>query len=346
MQKVNSSALTKTEKTAILKGFFCNRTFLQSFYERKVIMKELKNQKFSDFLSLSNIVCNVEETNTEKVLELLLETVKRSYPELDIDRTGAEVKAREAVFPSVVASGLAVPHARLNGLKKPLVSMVCTPNGAVAKEQEKVYVTILLLTPQDDPNLHLQVMSALAAVFATPSLIADVANAATPQDVFNLLQRAGGGDEGQIPAYLKAADIMSYPPALLQETDTVAHAIRTFATTNCVELPVLDSAGDLRGLMSLSDLLRHSLPEHLLWMEDLTPIYQFQPFKELLRVAEETKVGDFMREEFLVVDVNVPAVQLAKLFLVNGVQQLLISRDGKFAGIVEQKSFCARLFWE
>ena len=53
-----------------------------------------------------------------------------------------------------------------------------------------------------------------------------------------------------------------------------------------------------------------------------------------------------MREEFVSVEADVPAVQLAKLFLVNKVSQLLITRDGKYAGVVELKSFCARLFWE
>ena len=130
------------------------------------------------------------------------------------------------------------------------------------------------------------------------------------------------------------------------ETDTIGHAIRTFATTKSEELPVLDNAGDLRGVLALTDLLRYSLPKHLLWMENLTPIYQFQPFAEMLKTAEDNKVADVMREEVVTVESDVPAVQLAKLFLVDKVSQLIITRDGKFAGVVELKSFCARLFWE
>ena len=62
--------------------------------------------------------------------------------------------------------------------------------------------------------------------------------------------------------------------------------------------------------------------------------------------VEENKVADVMREEVVTVEADVPAVQLAKLFVVDNVSQLIITREGKFAGVVELKSFCARLFWE
>ena len=85
--------------------------------------------------------------------------------------------------------------------------------------------------------------------------------------------------------------------------------------------------------------------EHLLWMEDLTPIYRFQPFADMLKSADDTRVADIMREEFVTVDREVPAVQLAKLFLVHQIRKLIITGPGgKLAGVVELKEFCAKLF--
>ena len=100
-------------------------------------------------------------------------------------------------------------------------------------------------------------------------------------------------------------------------------------------------------MVSLTDLLKFSLPEHLLWMEDLTPIYRFQPFADMLKSSDDTRVADIMREEFVTVDSDVPAVQLAKLFLVHQVRKLIITGpEGRLAGVVELKEFCAKLFWE
>ena len=133
---------------------------------------------------------------------------------------------------------------------------------------------------------------------------------------------------------------------MLQETDTLADAIRVFATTKCSELAVLDNEGDLRGVLSLNDLLKYSLPEHLLRMDDLTPINRFQPFVDVLRTSREARVADVMHEDVVTVDKSVPAIQLAKLFTMHQLRQLVILDGGRFAGVAELKSFCAKLFWE
>ena len=123
--------------------------------------------------------------------------------------------------------------------------------------------------------------------------------------------------------------------------------MKKFAVTRSEELPVVDNAGDLRGILSLADLLKYSLPEHLLWLEDLSPIYQLQPFSDMLKTADETKVADIMREEFVSAHVDDPAVKLAKVFLMSQLPQLMILDDaGKPAGVVSLKNFSAKLFWD
>ena len=69
--------------------------------------------------------------------------------------------------------------------------------------------------------------------------------------------------------------------------------------------------------------------------------------REILKSSGDTRIADVMREEFLKVDRDVPAIQLAKLFLVHHLRQLVITgKDGRLAGVVELKEFCAKLFWE
>ena len=136
-------------------------------------------------------------------------------------------------------------------------------------------------------------------------------------------------------------------PDMLQETDSILDAVKKFALTRSEELPVVDDSGDLRGVLSLADLFQYSLPEHLLWLENLSPIYELQPFSDMLKTADETKVADIMREEFLSANVKDPAVKLAKIFLMNKLSQLIIVDDaGKVAGYVNLKNFSAKIFWE
>ena len=111
-------------------------------------MEEANKQKFSDYLSLNNILCNVDGADEETVLSKLLEALNRHYPKLDIKEAGNEVRAREEMFSTLIAPGLSVPHARIAGLPFPLVAVACTPNGVgVSNSDDKVLMTVLNNAP-------------------------------------------------------------------------------------------------------------------------------------------------------------------------------------------------------
>ena len=298
---------------------------------------------FYELLPPDNIVCAATISSRNKLLDELLKLLKRHDAALDLNEAASEVTAREDMFPTVVAPGLAVPHARMPGLTEPLIALACTPQGVdFRSELGDVKVTVLLLTPVDEPNLHLQMLSEIAKTFGDPAMIDKVAGCTVPEQVLKLF-----GSSGQdVSKCLTAGDLIDTPSAILHETDSLSDAIRVFATTKSNELVVIDREGDLRGVLSLRDLLKYCLPEHLLWMDDLSPIDHFQPFADVLKSSSDSKVADLMRTEFTAVDKGAPAIQLAKLFTINKLHQLIITDNGRFVGVVEIRKFCARLFWE
>ena len=121
--------------------------------------------------------------------------------------------------------------------------------------------------------------------------------------------------------------------------------ISDYSSSNLSEQEIKDLVAQSIGVISLEDLLKLSLPEHLLWLNDLSPILHFQPFAEMLKNDKETKVADFMRETYVSVDENVPAIQLAKIFMVDNVRRIIVTSKGKFAGVVDIQDFTTQLFW-
>lgn len=303
--------------------------------------REQKN--FSDFLQLNNILCQVSETDGKAVLEKLITLLTRHNSALDVEYIQCEVESREALYPTMIAPGLALPHARIPGLQEALTAVACIPGGCDFGGSDRARVMILLLTPVDNPTLHIQLLAALANEFKDDNAAARIANCATPQDVIDCFARG----VNSIPDYLTAADLMEKFPVLLQEADSLLDAVKQFAVTRSEELPVVDNTGDLRGLLTLTDLLSYSLPQHLLWLEDLSPIYKLQPFSDMLKTAGETKVADVMREDFVLAHATDPAVKLAKIFLTDKLHELVIAdAENKPVGMVTLKNFSAKLFWE
>ncbi len=306
-------------------------------------MNDKINPHFYNFLAEGNIICGLKgETGADAIEELVKRLAKNSAG-IDPNDVINAVVEREKVVPTVVAPGLAVPHARIDGLPNMLIALGTSITGVDfnAPGMPEVNVIILILTPKDDPGLHLQVLAGLARDFKDTETIRRVAALETSSDVVNYFSDA----QVKIVDYLRACDVMNSDPVTLLESDTLKTAIETFATTKVYDIPLLDDDGDLRGVVSLEDILKFSLPEHLLWMNDLTPIRRFQPFAEMLRDDQETKLADLMRDDFTTVEEDIPAIQLAKMFCMSGVRQIIVMHEGKPTGVVNLKSFITKLFW-
>jgi nitrogen PTS system EIIA component len=307
-------------------------------------MTELNNPHFFHFLAESNIVCNIKAKTSHELIEELSKCLCKSTPGLNKKDMVEAVIARENIVPTVIAPGLAVPHARMAGVDRLLVAFATSSNGIDFKApgMPPVKIAVLILTPKDDPGLHLQVLSALAKDFEDPENIERVARLEDSAAVLDYFTTG----ELKLPSFVRARDLMTRNPLTLQESDTLHKVIETFVVEKVKTIPVIDNEGDLRGVVSLEDVLKFSLPEHLLWMNDLSSINRFQPFADMLKSDEETKLADFMSEDMITVDIDIPAVQLAKLFIMHKVDQILVIDKGKLAGLVNMKDFVLKLFWE
>ncbi len=307
-------------------------------------MNDILNHHLDYFLAEGSIICGLQATDPNGAIDELVSRLCLNTSGLDKNFIIEELSAREKVVPTVIAPGLAVPHARLPHLSRLLVALGTSEQGIDfnVDGMPPVNVIVLVLTPKDDPGLHLQVLSALGTDFSTPDAISIVSKQKLPADILKYFH----SNRVTLPEYLTARDVMNPLPVTLQESDTLQKTIETIATGRSNDIPVLDPDGDIRGAVSLEDILSFSLPDHILWMEDLSPIYRFQPFAEMLRDDEETKLADFMREEVIKVDETLPAIQLAKMFLVHKCRQIMVARGNKLIGVVNLKDFVTKMFWE
>lgn len=297
--------------------------------------------QLSDCLSRENILFEIKAVSRDDALKQLVRKLNETCDGFNEQQALQALREREAVLPTVIAPGVALPHARLDGMERPLVAIATTQAGIeFDADKEPVNLILLVLTPKSDPSAYLRVLSMLSGALKdvnVPQFI-QTASAGTIRDLFD----AGNGSPHD---YLIAVDVMNREPVTLLESDTLADAIQILCSKQLLDIPVVDEEGDLRGIISMEDLLRQSLPEHLLWIEDLTPILRFEPFADLIKKDRETKLADFMREDQVTVTADTPAVQLAKIFLRQGVRQIQVLEERRLVGVVNLTGFSTKLFW-
>lgn len=296
--------------------------------------------QLSDCLSRQTILFEVEETSRDGALAQLVHRLAETKSGFDEAYAIRALKEREAVLPTVIAPGVALPHARLDDMDRPLVAIATARRGIVFDEdKDPVNLILLVLTPKNDPSAYLQILSLLSSILKDVDVPVFVQGASV-DDVYNLFKA-----QDLTVDYLTAADVMNTEPVTLLESDTLGTAISTLCSRRVLDIPVVDEEGDLRGMIGMEDLLRQSLPQHLLWMEDLTPILRFEPFAEMMKKDQETKLADFMSEEFVSVPPDTPAVQLAKVFLMSQARQIQVLDGRRLVGVVNLAGFSTKLFW-
>lgn len=296
--------------------------------------------QLSDCLSRDSILFEVDSTMRDDVLSLLVEQLCKTRHGFDRDAAVQALKERESVLPTVIAPGVALPHARLENMDHPLVAIATTRHGIVFDDdKDPVNLILLVLTPKNAPSAYLQILSMLSSILRDVDVPTFVRGAGI-DDLYELFNA-----KEKTVDYLTAADVMNADPVTLLECDTLNTAISTLCSRRMLDVSVVDEEGDLRGVISMEDLLRQSLPQHLLWMEDLTPILRFEPFTEMMKKDQETKLADFMSEEFVSVTPDTPAVQLAKIFLMSQTRQIQVLSGRRLMGVVNLSSFSIKLFW-
>ncbi len=102
--------------------------------------------------------------------------------------------ARERQGPTTVGGGVALPHCKVDGLARPLVAVgLLAPPGIStgAAEDEPVRALFLVISPEQAPAVHLQVLAAISRWLKAPGRIARLLVAASTEEVMRLIEEEG-----------------------------------------------------------------------------------------------------------------------------------------------------------
>jgi mannitol/fructose-specific phosphotransferase system IIA component (Ntr-type) len=161
--------------------------------------------QFSALFSPAEVICQTPERQRDRILLDLLRSLAAQRGLGDIDEAYQAVLARENDLPTIVAPGMAMPHARLAAIDEIAVALATSREGITydpARPENPVKLIVLTLSPKAAPGVYLQAISCLATICRDPSTADVVASLPTPEQVWEFFDRGGEG----LPDYLRAGD--------------------------------------------------------------------------------------------------------------------------------------------
>ena len=310
---------------------------------RKTAPQSKPGLSLTSFFSADDILIHQEEVSRNQIIRQLLTYLANAHGLAEVDSYYNAIIERENTSDTVVSNGIAIPHARLETLQRPYVGVATSARGILFGENEPlVHLILLVLIPRDQPGLYLQILRALASVLRDHDAARTVSQLKTPEEVMRFFERGGM----LLPDYVCAADIMRDDFIALRDNDNLKSAIDGFISQRLSEVPVIDRDGDMVGVVSAGALLKVCLPEYLLWMSDLSPIINFEPFTNILRNEQNTWLSDILHSEFASVQMKAPAVSVAAEMTRRNASKCYVLDGKKLMGIIDLPIFLNKIFRE
>lgn len=297
----------------------------------------------STFFSEKDILVNPPAASKNEIIKRLLAILDKNYGVGDLKAAFDAIMEREASFLTMLAPDFALPHARLDNIDKPLISITTSSSGIIYSEAgEKVKLIVLILAPKNKPGVYLELLSVLGRIFSEPNVIQWLVGKETPKEIWTFFHRGGH----ILPDYVCARDIMIPGPIALKENDTLEKAIDLFVKKNLTDVPVVDKDGELIGVVTADALLKICLPDYLLWMDDLSPIINFEPFGNVLQNESKTWLADIMSYDCAVVTDDSPAMNVAKEITKNKTKLAYVTCKKKLIGVITLQHFLNKVLRE
>ena len=121
--------------------------------------------KLADIMVTDAIIPGLQAKTKEEAVSELVEALASAgaIAKKSVAEVTGEVLHRESQATTGIGKGVALPHAKLKGVKKPLGTIGRSAEGIdfAALDSRPVYSVILLLSSQDGPDEHLQAMETI-----------------------------------------------------------------------------------------------------------------------------------------------------------------------------------------
>jgi nitrogen PTS system EIIA component len=147
--------------------------------------------EIGDFFNLSDVMIDVRAPDKPRVL---IELARLAATKLDLapDAVSDALLKREELGSTGTGGGIALPHARLAGVKKPfaLLARLAKPIDFDAIDGRPVDVVCLLLLPTNSQGEQLNALACAARALRDPGAVRNVRRAADAAALYDALAKA------------------------------------------------------------------------------------------------------------------------------------------------------------
>jgi PTS system nitrogen regulatory IIA component len=153
--------------------------------------------KLKDFIVSDAIVSDLKAADRDSAIRELVQSLATcgSIPQTAVDEVVSALVNREQNGSTGFGKGVAVPHVKHSGVNKMVGTIGRSASGIdfAALDHQPVYSIVLLISPENQPQQHLQAMNIVFSNLQKDMFRRFLRQAATQQTINDLLDEADAG---------------------------------------------------------------------------------------------------------------------------------------------------------
>ncbi len=145
--------------------------------------------KLENLISKNQVLFNLKAKNKTEALEEMAKSFNQDIIN-DYEKFINDLKAREELGHTALEEGVATPHAKSSSVNKPALLVATSKDGIDFSEGEEKpsKVFFMIAVPENEANLHIDILTKLADIIGDEDKINDLVNASTYEEVIELIK--------------------------------------------------------------------------------------------------------------------------------------------------------------
>lgn len=146
--------------------------------------------KIEDLLAEDLVVGDLKGRTKPEVIQELAAAVAKHYPEVEYGALVTALEERERLNSTALGDGVAIPHGKLDGVKRVLAAFGRSAKGVDFQsiDGKATHLFFLLVAPSDSAGAHLKALARISRLLKDEPFRARLLAAGDPHELFTIIR--------------------------------------------------------------------------------------------------------------------------------------------------------------
>lgn len=297
--------------------------------------------RLATLLEPHHIVAGLVSRTVREAVAEIFEAAERFHPEQPVGVLTRAVLERESQGSTALERGVAVPHARVPGLRDfhLLLGIASPPLDDPCLDGSPVELLFVVTAGNEKNVLMLQTLAAIAEFAQEPSRLAALKAARDRQSAWAVLRDSGVN----VKEGLSARTLMRPCPVIARYDMTLGELLDACFQHGVHEAPVCADSEKVIGAVTSEEIVDAGFPDYMSRIRDIGFLNEYRPFEEFFQREMTTLVGDIMNRRPLVVEGGAPLIQVVFQMRRERQRFAFVEENGRLAGMVDRNDILSRI---